>query len=130
MHLYPAYAREAHAMQTKGDPSPPLEVTVSPTSDSQFFAGLSGDARRGGVFVATYRPFVIGSPITLTIQLPGGVVVASGIVTFQHFGMQTAAAGVGIKFDGRILRGAEMIDEFCRRTPPLYVDEGMLASCA
>ena len=47
-----------------------IEVEVSLTTESQFFAGLSGDVSTGGLFVQTYEMRPVGSRVLLDISLP------------------------------------------------------------
>jgi uncharacterized protein (TIGR02266 family) len=76
-----------------------IEVEVSLTSDSQFFAGLSGDISQGGLFAQTHRPVPLGSHVLLAIFLPTGDIVTRGIVRWARPASDSAPPGVGICFE-------------------------------
>ena len=99
-----------------------IDVDVSLTSDSQFFAGLSGDISGGGLFVQTYERYEIGRRIFVEFSLPTGDVKASGIVRWIREARDGGAPGVGIAFDPLLDSERATIEEFCRARPPLYHD--------
>ena len=99
-----------------------IEVDVSLSSESQFFAGLSGDVSAGGLFVQTYQRHPIGRRVLLAFSLPTGELRTYGIVRWIRRGTETTAPGIGIAFE--TLTGAEraLIDAFCQSRAPLYHD--------
>jgi len=93
-------------------------------SDSQFFAGLTGDVSMGGIFVATYRRLPVGAHVTIHFSLPGEVVVvAKGTVRWIRDASPDVLPGLGIEFDELPGETFRDVDEFCRRRAPLYHDE-------
>jgi uncharacterized protein (TIGR02266 family) len=102
----------------------PLETEVSMVSDSQFFAGLSGDVSNGGIFVATYRRLPLGARVSIHFSVPDdGVVVANGTVRWIRESSEDAPPGIGIEFDDLPRESMVDIAAFCERRTPLYHDE-------
>jgi len=99
-----------------------IDVEVTLTSDSQFFAGLSGDISEGGLFVQTYAQYEIGRRIFVGFSLPTGDVKASGVVRWIRPAANDAPPGVGIAFDPLLDSERVAIDQFCKMRPPLYHD--------
>jgi uncharacterized protein (TIGR02266 family) len=94
------------------------------TNESQFFAGLTQDISRGGLFIATYRKLAVGTPLRLRFDLPGGATVdVSGEVRWVR--EPTAGGtrpGLGVAFTDLAPEALEQIRAFCETTPPLYVE--------
>src|SRR5579864_6158832 len=63
---------------------PWLDVELSLWSESQFYAGLSGDAAEAGLFVATYRPLQPGESIVLRLDLFGESIEVDGMVRWRR----------------------------------------------
>ena len=99
-----------------------IDVEVTLTSDSQFFAGLSGDISEGGLFVQTYERYEIGRRLFVAFSLPTGDVKASGVVRWIRRAANGAAPGVGIAFDPLLASERAAIEKFCKVRPPLYHD--------
>ncbi len=113
----------APAPERRAEPAPALariEVEVSLTSESQFFAGLSGDVSTGGVFVQTYRVRPVDSPVLVTLSLPTGQIQTTGVVCWVRAAAEGAAPGLGVAFDELPSRDRELVDEFCKTRPALY----------
>lgn len=102
-----------------------VEVEVSLASDSQFFAGLTGNLSTGGVFVATYRRLPIGCRVVMQIALVDGEILAEGSVRWIREEASGAPPGLGIAFDGPLDADATLrIERFCAvREPLLHEDE-------
>ncbi len=99
-----------------------VRVEVTLASESQFFAGLSGDVSEGGIFVQTYRPLAVGDRVALVVALPAGDVEILGVVQWVRDADVNMSPGFGAAFE-RLSPGSLMrIEEFCRRRPPLYHD--------
>jgi uncharacterized protein (TIGR02266 family) len=111
-----------HRMERRTSERVTLDVEVTFTSDSQFFAGLSGDISEGGLFVQTYQRHPIGSRLSLTFSLPTGQIRATGIVRWIREATAGALPGVGIAFEDLPRSERAQIDSFCRSRPPLYHD--------
>ena len=118
------WANEAptHLMDRRASERSPIEVEVSLSSESQFFAGLSGDVSTGGLFVQTYSPRPVGSHVLVAFSLPTGEIRVSGVVRWVRAATEGSPPGLGIAFQH--LEGSELaaIEAFCRTRPPLYHD--------
>jgi uncharacterized protein (TIGR02266 family) len=101
-----------------------FETEISLTSDSQFFAGLTRNVSRGGVFVATFRQLPLGSSVTMQLTLPEGVLVAHGIVRWRREQGPDTPAGLGIAFEGLDDEAKRTVERFIEQRDPLYHDDG------
>lgn len=99
-----------------------LDVEVTLSSDSQFFAGLSGDVSEGGLFVQTYRPYAVGCRVMISFSLPAGEIRAPGTVRWVRPAADGAPPGLGIAFESLTSAERACIEAFCRARPPLYHD--------
>jgi uncharacterized protein (TIGR02266 family) len=99
-----------------------MEVEVGMASESQFFAGLSGDVSEGGIFVQTYQHLVIGDRVALSLELPGGPIEVLGVVQWSREPGPFGGPGVGVVLE-KVSPGTEArIREFCRLRAPLYYE--------
>jgi uncharacterized protein (TIGR02266 family) len=100
-----------------------LEVDIGLLSDSYFYAGLSQDLSRGGLFVATYQPKSPGTRISLFFTLPDGhSVSAAGIVRWTRNASDDLPPGMGIAFEKLEERDLQAIGRYCQKRAPLYHD--------
>lgn len=125
---------EAPAVEAPRDPLPSgvhdrrstprvaIEVEVSFGSDSQFFAGLSGDISEGGLFIATYRAVPIGARLEVDLALPDGKVHVAGQVRWARPASDGTPPGIGLAFVDLSPDARASIERFCRARAPLYVD--------
>ncbi len=97
-----------------------LEVEVTLTSDSQFFAGLSGDVSEGGIFVQTYKSYAVGSRVLLAFSLPSGEIRTEGVIRWVRPSSDGTLPGVGISFESLPPGERRSIEAFCKARPPLY----------
>jgi len=100
-----------------------LEVDIGVHSDTNFYAGFSGDVSTGGIFVATYKPFPVGTKTTVSFVLPGGHhVVSEGEVSWIRDADNEADAppGMGISFVMLSSTDREMILTFARQRDPIF----------
>jgi len=102
-----------------------LDVDVGIATESNFYAGLSLDISTGGLFVATWTLYPVGTPITLTFELPGsGPILASGVVRWvREIKSGDASPGMGIAFTQIEPHELLSISEFCKRRQPMYYDD-------
>jgi uncharacterized protein (TIGR02266 family) len=102
-----------------------IELEVALTGDSEFFAGLTGDIARGGLFVGTYRTLPIGERVELTFSLPNGAVIRTqGQVRWSRAASTGASPGLGISFESLSDADRAHIEDFCAARAPLYHDDG------
>lgn len=97
-----------------------LETEISLSTESQFFAGLSGEVT--GVFVATYRPLPHGTSVDLEFGIPGAVLRATGRVGWVRESGFDSLPGVGIEFVTIEEEDRQRIEEFSATRVPLYHD--------
>jgi uncharacterized protein (TIGR02266 family) len=98
----------------------PIEVEVSLTSESQFFAGISGDISTGGLFVQTYQTHPLGVHVAVALSLPEREIRAAGVVRWVRGATEGVLPGVGIAFDDLLEADREFIEAFCTSRPALY----------
>ena len=102
----------------------PWIVDLEFGEDAQFYTGLTLDVSEGGIFVATYLDFPIGTKLALCFELPDGTSVqARGEVRWARTeAMDGERPGVGIAFTELPEEARRRIAEVCARQPPLYFD--------
>lgn len=107
---------------------PLLEVEVSVVSDSNFYAGLSGDAAEGGLFYATYAQLLVGMDVEIDLQLPGhgASMYVAGRVAWIREHSDDEPRGVGIAFIDLTDAARAKIRAFTALRPPLYCDEQII----
>jgi uncharacterized protein (TIGR02266 family) len=100
-----------------------LEVDIGLFSESHFYAGLSQDLSRGGLFVATYQLKPPGTRMALYFVLPGGHAVSSdGIVRWTRDAGDELPPGMGIAFENLDEPDVAAIGRYCRDRGLLYHD--------
>lgn len=99
-----------------------LEVEVSLTSESQFYADIAGSVVEGGLFLATYQRRRVGTRLDIELSLPSGTVDVRGTVRWVREGREGVPPGVGIAFDELSETTRRAIDDFCTERAPLYYD--------
>jgi len=102
-----------------------LEVDIGMHSETNFYAGFSGDVSMGGLFIATYKPLPVGTRTTVSFVLPGGHhVVTAGEVTWVRDAMNEmdAAPGMGVRFMELSDTDRHYIAEFTRNRQPIFFD--------
>jgi uncharacterized protein (TIGR02266 family) len=99
-----------------------IAIDVSLTSESHFYAGLTGDVSGGGVFVSTYEPHPIGSRVEIELALPLGPVHARGVVRWVREMADGLAPGLGIAFEHLSDDDQRAIESFCEERAPIYYD--------
>jgi uncharacterized protein (TIGR02266 family) len=110
------------ASERRASPRKRLEVEVSLTSESNFFAGLAGDVSSGGIFVSTYELKAVGTKIELAFSMGEAVFEARGVVRWVQEGRDGVRSGLGISFEGLTPDDLKRIEAFCATRPPLYFD--------
>jgi uncharacterized protein (TIGR02266 family) len=108
--------------ERRAHPRVALETEVTLGSESQFFAGLSGDVSEGGIFISTYRALPVGQAVTISFRLPNGEAHAHGTVRWLRPPSDGTPPGLGIEFDVLTDEERELVREFCKERPPLYYE--------
>jgi len=117
-------ASEAAALQRRESLRVPAEFELTFVEDSYFISGLTQDISEGGLFVATYRLLPIGTPLSLSFQLPSGKRLdVKGVVRWvREEALGDARPGLGIAFSDLSEDALASIAECCAVRPPLVFD--------
>jgi uncharacterized protein (TIGR02266 family) len=103
-----------------------VEVEVTFSSNHNFYAGLSENISEGGVFIATFETFAVGTPLELSISLPDGTVLKGpGVVrwTREYNAMnRSAPPGIGVQFVGLPDKEKEAVVQFIKSRSTLLYD--------
>jgi hypothetical protein len=101
-----------------------LEANLGAHSPSNFYRGLSGNSvvDFGGLFVATYSAPRIGTPLWLTVTLPGGYeFTAAAVVRWTR---EQAAGdgqpGFGAELCAVSVEARKLVERFTRNREPLF----------
>jgi uncharacterized protein (TIGR02266 family) len=126
---YPSLRRIAIRTRTNEGQSESLPASYASElefgDEAQFFAGITQDIQRGGLFLATHRVLPIGSRLDLEFELPEGTSVrTSGVVAWvrETVGPNSERPGVGVAFTELPSAALPAIERFCRIHPPLYME--------
>ena len=114
-------------------PAPPQQGNVQliaaelgAHSPTNFFKGLSGNdiIDHGGLFVSTYVPPKIGTPIRLKVSLPGGYEFeANAVVKWTREQGGDAPPGFGAQFTGITNEARQLVYRYVRNREPLFHDD-------
>jgi uncharacterized protein (TIGR02266 family) len=104
----------------RGGERRPIEVEVSLTSESQFFAGISGDISTGGLFVQTYQSHPVGTRVALALSVQEREIRATGVVRWVRGATDGVLPGVGFAFENLPEADRQFIEDFCGSRPALY----------
>lgn len=100
-----------------------VEVSIDDDSESNFFAGLSGDPiDDGGVFIATWRPLAIGAEVELHLDLPSGDATLRGFVKWRRDASCGATPGYGVALDATDDETRARVEDFCAARAPLLIE--------
>jgi uncharacterized protein (TIGR02266 family) len=121
----PAPASVARPVPVRSGPREKMEANVGATTESNFFVGFSGEISEGGVFVATYATFPLGTPVEVLVTLPGGYEsTVTGSVRFVRDPMDMdSEPGIGVRFDSLTSEQRDLVLRFIRKRPPLFYDD-------
>ena len=111
--------------ERRHDERQPASFEIEFTDDSEFFAGVSQDLSRGGVFVATYQLLPVGSAVGLSLELPDGerVEVRGEVRWLRESSGGEGRPGMGVAFRNLSTEALARINAFCARRPPLLYEE-------
>jgi uncharacterized protein (TIGR02266 family) len=104
-----------------------IDVKVSMNTESNFYAGITENISEGGIFIATYDNFPLGSTMDLTVSLPGQPPVqVKGVVRWVREHNQftdDVSPGVGVAFTDLPEGTRNLIESFIRSRSPLLYEE-------
>jgi uncharacterized protein (TIGR02266 family) len=113
----------ASGSDRRGDPRHGCEIEVEFADESHFFAGLTQDISRGGLFVSTYHLLPVGSRLSLRFELPNGAQIeVLGQVRWVLDSDADSRPGIGIEFVEASAEVLNSIAAFCAARPPIYFD--------
>jgi uncharacterized protein (TIGR02266 family) len=120
-------AHHAHHAPPPGAKRSEVEANVGVSSETNFYVGFSGEIAEGGVFVATYTTLDIGTPVLMTVTLPGGYEFrVPGYVHFVRDPMDMtdeSEPGMGVKFEQLPSENRELVLRFVRKRAPMFYDD-------
>jgi len=112
----------------RGYPRIQLKVEVTHTSEHNFFTGFTENISEGGVFIATYQSFPIGTRFELSFTLPDdpepiGVVGEVRWIREVQTEREAIAPGVGISFVEIAPRHLERVQVFLEKREAIFWDD-------
>lgn len=133
-HQAPAHAPgPAPATPSIPVPAPPavgnapvITADLGAHSPTNFYKGLSGNdiIDHGGLFVSTYVPPKVGSPVRLKVSLPGGYEFeANAVVKWVREQGGDAPPGFGAQFTQITPEARQLVYRYVRNREPLFHDD-------
>jgi uncharacterized protein (TIGR02266 family) len=113
-------------------PAPPagnlqvIAADLGAHSPTNFYKGLSGNdiIDHGGLFVSTYVPPKIGTPVRLKVSLPGGYEFeANAVVKWVREQGGDAPPGFGAQFTQITPEARQLVYRYVRNREPLFYDD-------
>lgn len=114
-------------------PAPPAQgnmqliaADLGAHSPTNFYKGLSGNdiIDHGGLFVSTYVPPKIGTPVRLRVSLPGGYEFeANAVVKWTREQGDDASPGFGAQFTAITPEARQLVYRYVRNREPLFHDD-------
>ena len=102
----------------------PIQTQVDLSSDSNVFTGFSTNLSEGGVFVATVNLLPVGTPVDLTLTLPGKTrITVKGEVRWTREiddRVPEVFPGVGVRFLDLAPEASEALHRFVAEREPLF----------
>ena len=97
------------------------------SSDSNFYTGFTRDISEGGVFVATYNVFPVGTVMELELQMPGteAPVKVKGEVRWWAEANEDSDGhpGVGVRFLDLSVEDRDRINRFVAVRDSIFFDD-------
>lgn len=104
-----------------------LEASLGAHSPTNFYKGLSGNdvIDDGGLFIATYQIPTIGTPLWITVSLPGGYEFqAGGVVRWtRSTGSGDSPPGFGAALEDLSKEARQLVYRYVRNREPLFHDD-------
>lgn len=121
----PAEARRPEA--PGGEPaSVNVNTMLSASTDHQFWTGFSENIEEGGIFVATFEPEPVGTPVVVNFRLPGNrPVTARGTVQWMRdYNPLTPETppGMGVRFTDLLPDDKRAIESFMKTREPMFYE--------
>ncbi len=106
--------------------APVISADLGAHSPTNFYKGLSGNdiIDHGGLFVSTYVPPKLGSPVRLKVSLPGGYEFeANAVVKWVREQGGDAPPGFGAQFTQITPEARQLVYRYVRNREPLFHDD-------
>ncbi len=106
--------------------APVISADLGAHSPTNFYKGLSGNdiIDHGGLFVSTYVPPKVGSPVRLKVSLPGGYEFeANAVVKWVREQGGDAPPGFGAQFTQITPEARQLVYRYVRNREPLFHDD-------
>lgn len=104
-----------------------VNTMLSMSTDHQFYTGFSENIEEGGIFVATFEPEPVGTPVVVNFRLPGNrPVTARGTVQWmREYNPLTPEMppGMGVKFTELLPDDKRAIEKFMKTRAPMFYDD-------
>lgn len=104
-----------------------VHVDIGVQSDTNFFTGFIQDISCGGLFIATYDVFAIGTQLNVNFRLPDGPVLSLDAVVRwvrEYNEISTdLEPGMGVQFEDLSPSDSEAINQFMTKRPPIFYDD-------
>jgi uncharacterized protein (TIGR02266 family) len=114
-------------------PAPPpgtnmqlIPADLGAHSSTNFYKGLSGNdiIDHGGLFISTYVPPKIGTPVRLKVSLPGGYEFeANAVVKWTRESGGDGEPGFGARFTAITPEARQLVYRYVRNREPLFYDD-------
>jgi uncharacterized protein (TIGR02266 family) len=125
MSVPPPSRPDAVPPSRRRQPRLSLELELEFKDETHFYAGITQDLSQGGVFIATYNVFPVGSRLELGFQLPDGAEVrCRGVVRWVRGEGEPdeERPGMGVAFTELSEQALSAIAKYCRKRAPLYME--------
>lgn len=106
--------------------APVIAADLGAHSPTNFYKGLSGNdiIDHGGLFVSTYVPPGIGTPVRLKVSLPGNYEFeANAVVKWTRDQGGDAPPGFGAQFTAISPEARQLVYRYARNREPLFYDD-------
>ncbi len=111
--------------ERRASPRVELRADIGLTSETNFFAGTSGDLSEGGVFVATSEALEVGTRVTLSFVLPDGHAITTPCrvawVRASSEAPRSRTIGMGLAFVALRDGDRHAVERFMAQRAPLRV---------
>lgn len=115
------------AEERRDSPRRDVEVEIGYQSETNFFTGLSMDISTGGLFVASYDVPLVGTPVNVNFNLPGGPIMSlDGVVRWvREYNPVTPdmVPGFGVSFVNLSPAEETAINDYLARSSPLLYED-------
>jgi Tfp pilus assembly protein PilZ len=126
----PIQTRRARAVGTVRKASQDAKIDlglISFDSEHNFYRGFSDDVENGGIFVATYNVEPVGTPISVSFELPGNKqVFTRGVVQYTREISSKpptgCISGMGISFSYLENEDKTVIESYQEERTPIFFD--------